>query len=190
MPICFRKFNLKFISMLLCAITRKTVFSSLLLQPIHCNIQHPHPLYLRGYALAAYTTTQVTPSPIRTETKETLSRHQTHHCPTQTPGRCGTGGISTSPMRKTECNQTTAWCCPALCAFRIQQCPSCALPHARPTRDPQRPPQGSLHTWGAEEGASPHPAPHLLPPLRENNNAHARRRLHWSRVTCSHAARA
>lgn len=43
---------------------------------------------------------------------------------------------------------------------------------------------------GAEEGAAPRPAPHLPPPPRENGNAHARRRLHWSRVTCSHAARA
>lgn len=73
--------------------------------------------------------------------------------------------------------------------------PSRALPHARPTRDPQPaaaagiPPHAG-EGGGAEEGAAPRPAPHLPPPPRENGNAHARRRLHWSRVTCSHAARA
>lgn len=117
---------------------------------------------------------------------------QTCHCPTQTPTQCHVGGASNPPMHKTECSQTTAWYCPALCAFRTYQnalavpCPLADLPVSRFCR------RRRFSTRGrAEDATSPHPTPHLLLSLRENSNAHARRRrLHWSPVTCSHAARA
>lgn len=159
MPVCFRNFNLKFVSALLSAVTRKNVSPRCFHSPstatldIHtrciCEDLHwrhtappgsRHPRFGQRVRKCFRGARQPDVPPSHPNTR---------------PARCRRCRHLTSPMPKAERSQTAAWCCPAPCAFRSQQsappvpCPTPDLPVTRSGR------RGDPSTRGGRRKAPP-----------------------------------